>query len=444
MFFILGVIRFTDFNILESNNIVNITKPDVNISTSGVIKTQVEKAKKQSKRSATKFILSAEKIYTGRKEEKIAGFLLCKYLSKDVLACEKGDRILLKGKIMSLPQYNRRFNYPKYMAHRKIFYQLIVKDNSDVVILNKAGFFNKIANAIRKKIMFFLENQFDGEYGAMLKAILLSEINALSKTTEDIFAKTGTMHVFSVSGLHIAMVGFIFFIIFASLRVPYKITLFLVLFFLFIYVSLVDFKAPAVRAFLMSAFIFLGYVLNRKTEIENSIAFSAFIILLIDPNQIFNLGFQLSFIAMFSIIYGSRIFRSKKGMAKKIKDALTTSFSATVGISPVIMYNFRVFTPAAIFANIVLIPITFFLVALSIFAFFLSLFSYSAASLFVIDIKFLINLLVFSMQMFYKVKSGHFYVFQPSMVYVIFFYFVAGVIVYLNVKEQEMRNVRAK
>ncbi len=187
------------------------------------------------------------------------------------------------------------------------------------------------------------------------------------KTTE-IFVYSGTIHILAVSGLHVAYVTLSLWIIFSFMRIKNKPRTILMILGLLFYIVIVDFKPSVIRAVIMASVLLFGQAWEKRVNIYNSLAAAGFIQLLISPMQLFDVGFQLSFSAVFSIVYfNNRLkkiipekyqpFKIKIKPIKYIYQLFLVSFAAFIGTIPLTAYYFNRIAPIGLFANLFAIPI---------------------------------------------------------------------------------------
>ncbi len=143
--------------------------------------------------------------------------------------------------------------------------------------------------------------QDNGAFG-MYKAIVLGDSQCILKEQKNAFARSGAMHIFAISGLHVGVVAALLYALFAALRFGLSGRILAVLPLLFVYVQICGAKPSAVRAFVMLAFAGLAFAFKRKGESVAAITASALLFLLVCPHIIFDAGFCLSYMAAFSII----------------------------------------------------------------------------------------------------------------------------------------------
>ena len=217
---------------------------------------------------------------------------------------------------------------------------------------------------------------------AIILAMALGTLDAESKELEKPFRESGTLHIFAVSGLHVVIVGFIIMAFLKPFVSRRSVLLVLLISSLFGYAFLTGLKPSAVRAAVMAATLLLGGVFNRRNDIFNALGAAALLLLVLDTNQIFAPGFQLSFGVLAAIAILSQLVKKRvddlidpdaylprqllKGPQKAwwrvrqyFASVTVVSAAAFLGSLPLIFYHFHLVTPVSLFANALLVPLSF-------------------------------------------------------------------------------------
>jgi competence protein ComEC len=167
-----------------------------------------------------------------------------------------------------------------------------------------------------------------------------------------------------VSGFNTGIVTFIIVLFLRLLRLPRRLRIYIAIPLLIIYCLATGASNPVVRATVMAIVFLSSYLFKREADIYNSCALAAIFILIINPRQLFDVGFQLSFISVISIVYLhpkiEKFLRSDKLKARYIKflvSGCSVSFSAWLGTAGFIAYYFRIFSPITVLANIFIVPL---------------------------------------------------------------------------------------
>ncbi|MBN2543274.1 ComEC/Rec2 family competence protein [bacterium] len=220
---------------------------------------------------------------------------------------EYGDYIEFESKIKApyeSSNYNT-FDYKEYLERHHIYAQTFLYDLSKLVVLEKGKgnpFLKYVIQPIRHRIKYTIWNTLKGNHAALLEGMMLGRGRKLPVRVKEYFSNTGVIHILAVSGLHIGIWALIFFQIFKNiLRLKYKWATFLTIGVLAIYMFVCNLRPSITRAWIMSAVIMIGFLVERRINLLNNLGFAALIILVLSPIRLFHMGFQLSFLAVSGI-----------------------------------------------------------------------------------------------------------------------------------------------
>ena len=216
---------------------------------------------------------------------------------------ELGDKIKIEGTLIPIsePRNPTNFNYKAYLESRNI--QTQIRLDSILAITQDPSFFSWIS--IRKKALRVVDQNFDSNTSPIAKALLLGYKNELEGATKQAFARAGLSHIMAVSGLHVGLVIAPFWLLipyFWSRKNGTKIGFALLIVLLFFYAGLTGFSVSVLRASLMAILLTYGKLFSKSSDSINLMGVAALVILLLDSNQLFEIGFQLSFCAALIIL----------------------------------------------------------------------------------------------------------------------------------------------
>jgi len=269
----------------------------------------------------------------------------------------------------------------------------VLDDNSDVF---KASIFS-----VRKYLNNKIKTLHNEQTAALLKGLLLADRSEIDYVTKTQFINAGVIHILAVSGLHVGFIAVVFIFLFGRFNVYLRS--FLTIAGLLTFMFLTGVPPSVFRATIMAIVIITGFILNRSTNLFNSLAISALIILLLNPKELFNPGFQLSFSAVLgiAILYPPinktiNKFNHKSKFLKYLLLFMGVSLSAQIGTIPFTLVFFGKLSIIALLANLLVIPLSAVIVGLGIITLitavvfpFLSIY-YAAANDFITSIFFLI------------------------------------------------------
>ena len=211
-------------------------------------------------------------------------------------------------------------------------------------------------------------------------ALSLGDKTVLTEEVAEPFVRAATFHIFAVDGLRMAILFGILFTLFRVLRLPRPVCGVVLIPLIWFYTELTGWPASAIRASVMLTIIVVGWALKRPSDLVNSLFVAALIILVWDPQQLFQAGFQLSFLVVLSIIlmlpafdrFSERLLRPEPLLPDELRpcwqhilrlptryllDLLLTSCAAWIGSIPLVAYYFHIVTPLSTPANLVAVPL---------------------------------------------------------------------------------------
>lgn len=268
-----------------------------------------------------------------------------------------------------LPRNPGEFNYGRYLDLNGIQGIIYVRSWEDLQVLEGYGYSagQRILDNLRSMIAETLDRLHGVEQSSFLKGILLADRGEISPDLKQSFVDTGTIHVLAVSGLHVGIVAVVFYALFGLLRFGRRAIIFLTIAGLFVYMLLTGSTPSVIRATIMASIILLGQVFERRGDIYNSLSVAAIIILLWDPRQLFNVGFQLSFAAVLSIV---ALYPILANLIKKIPERFeeikaidyvlklfAVSLAAQLGTLPFTAFYFERISVVSLLANLIVVPV---------------------------------------------------------------------------------------
>lgn len=285
------------------------------------------------------------------------------YVKKNNVKLFNDDEIWIKSTLLNnqKPLNFHQFDYSKYLERKKIHYSTFV-DTIHYRKINKNSinyFTSKFKDKIHQKLLDFGYNQHTTD---IISAIILGNRTDMDKNIEENYRKTGVIHILSISGLHVMIVYSIFYFLLAPisrLKNGKQTRVLLSLILIWSFVILVGFQPPVLRSALMILVFHIAIVFKRQPNFYHSLVLSAFILLLFNPNFLFEVGFQLSFSAVFFIVYlhpiYQKIFQPKGKFSKIAIGFIGTSFSAQLGTLPFTIYYFNQTSGLFLAGNVVMV-----------------------------------------------------------------------------------------
>ena len=309
-------------------------------------------------------------------------------------APEIGDLVRISGSLEPLerPRNPGEFDPGPWLARRGIFCKLVASSPQACAIAAKGSrlampsIASRAAAWIERTVTAGLDPS--SPEAALIVGMTVGQTRGLDPALEDDFRATGTFHLFSVSGLHVGMVALIGWLILGSLRIPRKAVAAILIPALFFYALATGWKPASVRAATMAGFVLVGLLVGRKANVANSLLAAGFAILLANPAEIGNPGFQFSFATVLALAFSAdiagRLFarpmevdpflprqlygppeKIRGWLARKLSPALAVSTVAWAASTGLVFWYFHMFSLVAIPANLVCVPLAFCSMALS-------------------------------------------------------------------------------
>ncbi len=264
-----------------------------------------------------------------------------------------------------LPPLNpNQFNYKDYLKKQHIYHQIFIKNN-EFLVLDKSsrsifGFASNLRETINKKLKPF---SFKPDELAIINALLLGQRKDVSEETYNNYANAGAIHILAVSGLHVGIILIILNFLFRPIervRFGLYIKTILIIILLWCFAIVAGLSPSVMRAVTMFSIVAIGLNFKRATNIYNTLAISIFILLLFKPSFLFEVGFQLSYLAVFSIVWIHplifKLLKPKFLAPKKLWEIFTVTIAAQIGVFPVSLFYFHQFPGLFFISNLVIIP----------------------------------------------------------------------------------------
>ncbi len=312
-----------------------------------------------------------------------------------------GDSVEMLGTVMRAPRKENpgEFDYEKYLLQKGIAGLVKCYDAFDVNVYKRKNFsLKEFAFEIRKNIDEALNKIYNRDAYALLRGLLLADRGEIPNEIKLNFVNTGVIHVLAVSGLHVGYVLLIFLLLFNRFTIFYRYSFALAGLFLFALIT--GMPTSVVRATLMATFGIISFLSNRNYNVLNSVALAALVVLVFNPGEIFNPGFQLSFTAVLSIVFFAPVFKRKiydLGINNKyianILLFLSVTLSAQIGTLPFTMAYFGKLSLVSLVANLLVIPLIGFILGIGILSLLAFLFSIWLSKVFAVTNSFLIFIL---------------------------------------------------
>jgi len=290
------------------------------------------------------------------------------YFSKEKFdsGISTGDQIIILGRPQEIKNMGNpfEFDYQSMMRKKQIFHSLYLSYGTYLKTGRKELRLTYWAEYIRDKLVAkFAKTKMKKKERSVVAALTLGYRAELEPETTDYFASTGAMHVLAVSGLHVGLIYFILGFLLSGIK-RLKIGAFLfpaiMILFLWTYAFITGFSPSVQRATVMFTFVIIGNILRRPVNIYNSLCAAALFLILHNPDVLFEVGFQLSFLAVFGIVLIqpklAEIIPIKNKLLKWFWDLLTVSIAAQIATFPLGLFYFNQFPNFFWLSNFFVIP----------------------------------------------------------------------------------------
>jgi competence protein ComEC len=266
------------------------------------------------------------------------------------------------------------FDYQSYLSRKKIYRQVYLAEENWKKTEIRAGFsFFTLAERTRLKLMnIYREQNFGENEFHVLSALTLGYKRGLDPETKRIFSSAGAMHVLAVSGLHVGIIFLVINFLLGFLKKQRSgriFYVFLVIPALWSFAFIAGLSPSVMRAATMFSFVVIGENIKRQSNIYNTLAASAFLLLLLNPNNLFEAGFQLSYSAVFGIVFLQpqlvKLFHFKYKVPQYFWELLTVSVAAQIATFPATAFYFNQFPAYFWLANLLVIPAVIILIPLA-------------------------------------------------------------------------------
>ncbi len=308
-----------------------------------------------------------------RNDSSIAGEgKLLLYFSKDSIApgLAYGDKILISKKLVAIKNSGNpgAFNYQRYAAFQQTFHNVFLKPGDWVMLEGKnVNAFKAFLFSARENILTALQTNITAgkdELG-IAEALLIGYTNDLDKDLVQAYSNTGVVHIIAISGMHLGLIYGMLLWLFARMPLVKKskaTQAILILGCLWLFSLLTGGAASVIRSAVMFTFITLGSMFFKQASVYSSLAASAFVMLVINPYYLWDVGFQLSYLAVVGIvafqkpIYNCLYIKNKYADMVWKAAALTTA--AQILTFPVCIYYFHQFPVLFLFTNLIAVPLS--------------------------------------------------------------------------------------
>ncbi|MCS6824072.1 MAG: ComEC family competence protein [Cytophagaceae bacterium] len=280
-----------------------------------------------------------------------------------------GYTYLIKAAPISIkaPSNPEEFDYAKYLSYKNVFHRAYVKKGAYTYLAyHPSNFIVDISLRIRNYLDGVLANLIQDKTAyAVTTALVLGVRNEMDNSLRQAYTSAGVMHVLAVSGMHVALIYSVLVVLLGSMKkIKHGNIIFTmsILCALWLYALITGFTPSVLRAVCMFSFVVLAKSINRNTNIYNTLAISAFVLLCLNPYLIVDVGFQLSYVAVAGIvfIYGKlyHLREYENPLKNHAWSILCVTIAAQIATFPLTIFYFHQFPVYFLFTNLIIIPLS--------------------------------------------------------------------------------------
>ena len=383
-------------------------------------------------------------------QQQVSGNTLVLFKRSDSLDFQVGDRLTVYDDV-NLPAFERNpgdFDYRKYLKSIDVYGQIYV-DTPKILSYENGSQELGVLLRLRTTILEKLEaSGLNDNPRGVIEALVLGQRQNVDPEVTKSFRDAGVIHILALSGLHVGIILLILrFLTKRILRMKYGrwIQSVVLIFLLWSFALLTGMSPSIMRAVTMFSFVAVGLNLKRKGSVYHSLTLSAFVLLLFDPRLLFQVGFQLSYMAVFSIVLIQPVLAGLWPWRNKVKDffwnIFTVTVAAQIGVAGISLFYFNQFPGLFILGNMLLLPVLPFIIGAALLLIFLLLFSIPTDWLTTVlnaVLEFIIETVarISSMESFI-VKDVHLTFWETALIYVAIFSFVLFLLPYFKRSKRE-------
>lgn len=288
--------------------------------------------------------------------------------SSGVRALDVGRTVFVSGVVQEFPRPKNpgEFDYGRYLTLNDI-QGIIRADSVHPGPESGPGSVRAWFAALRSQFGKIFSRHHGTEQAGFLQGVVFGDRREISADLKESFMLTGTTHILAVSGSNVALIALMLYLFFGMLRFPKRWIVILTILGLLFYMLLTGASSSIVRATIMGCVLVIGTAMERRTDIYNSICVAGVIVLLLDPLQLYDVGFQLSFAAVLSIVsIYPKLERLVEMIPPKWEEVrilipvwkvFAVSLAAQLGTLPFTAYYFERVSLVSLIANIIVVPL---------------------------------------------------------------------------------------
>ena len=360
-----------------------------------------------------------------KEKERYNEYIVGKFVVRDYTKYKKikvGSEIKLTGKFKDLNKMSyESFDYGRYLRSMGYKGLIYLKDYSIVGNNLMYEYIYKAKSYISNTIRYLYKTNSD-----FINSMMLGQKDDLSQNEKLMFTRTGTSHIIAISGLHTGILSGLIIFMMGKINKIYKLIVLSTM--MFIYSAMVGNSPSIIRAIMFMISLYLSFFLDRKMDKISTLSFIGILFVINNPYIIYNISFQLSFLATLSIIYFYGYINNKLNI--KI---ISLTLSANILTIPIIYYNFEGIPLVSILGNIIIVPFVGIIIYLAILSLILFNINIYISSIVVHINRFILETIYVLLERISNLDFAYIVIEEPKLYYVIIYYIV--VFLYMIYKE---------
>ena len=360
-----------------------------------------------------------------KEKERYNEYIVGKFVVRDYTKYKKikvGSEIKLTGKFKDLNKMSyESFDYGRYLRSMGYKGLIYLKDYSIVGNNLMYEYIYKVKSYISNTIRYLYKTNSD-----FINSMMLGQKDDLSQNEKLMFTRTGTSHIIAISGLHTGILSGLIIFMMGKINKIYKLIVLSTI--MFIYSAMVGNSPSIIRAIMFMISLYLSFFLDRKMDKISTLSFIGILFVINNPYIIYNISFQLSFLATLSIIYFYGYINNKLNI--KI---ISLTLSANILTIPIIYYNFEGIPLVSILGNIIIVPFVGIIIYLAMLSLILFNINIYISSIVVYINRFILETIYVLLERISNLDFAYIVIEEPKLYYVIIYYIV--VFLYMIYKE---------
>ena len=360
-----------------------------------------------------------------KEKERYNEYIVGKFVVRDYTKYKKikvGSEIKLTGKFKDLNKMSyESFDYGRYLRSMGYKGLIYLKDYSIVGNNLMYEYIYKAKSYISNTIRYLYKTNSD-----FINSMMLGQKDDLSQNEKLMFTRTGTSHIIAISGLHTGILSGLIIFMMGKINKIYKLIVLSTM--MFIYSTMVGNSPSIIRAIMFMISLYLSFFLDRKMDKISTLSFIGILFVINNPYIIYNISFQLSFLATLSIIYFYGYINNKLNI--KI---ISLTLSANILTIPIIYYNFEGIPLVSILGNIIIVPFVGIIIYLAMLSLILFKINIYISNIVVYINRFILETIYVLLEKISNLDFAYIAIEEPKLYYVIIYYIV--VFLYMIYKE---------